>query len=280
MTTRAAGGNGADLVDAHAHLTDPAFAADIAAVLTRSREGGVRAVICAGYDAASSAAAVRLAQCRDDVWAVVGIHPNEVAAASSEDFDVVASLARSPEVVGIGEVGLDYYRTRTSPSRQREALDWHLHLAEELELPVVIHNREADADVAEALEASAERRGRAQSPGMLHCFTSTDPVFLDRMLASGYFISFAGVLTFGSAAPLRAVAASVPVDRLLVETDAPYLAPEPARGRRNEPALVRHTAEQLAAIHGMRLDDFTRRLWQNSQHLFPALAAAATEASP
>src|SRR5207302_376202 len=135
--------------------------------------------------------------------------------------------------------------------RQRAALEWHLRLAEELALPAIIHNRQADIDVAEALEASAQRNTSRNTPGVLHCFSSTDPLYLQRMLDAGYFVSFAGPLTFKTAVDLRAMAGRVPLDRLLVETDCPYLAPAPHRGQRNEPAFVRDTAACLAEVVGV-----------------------------
>ncbi len=269
---------GIPLVDAHAHLTDPAFAGEVEAVLARAYAAGVDTIVCAGYDAASSRAALALAERFPGVWATVGIHPNDVGRSSVEDFEVVAALARRSRVVGIGETGLDYYRDRTPPPRQREALEWHLHLAEELSLPVVVHNREADADVAHLLEASAScRHGRP--PGMLHCLGSTDRAYLERMLAAGYYVSFAGVLTFKGNTGLREVAKRVPANRLLVETDAPYLSPEPLRGRRNEPAHVAWTAACLAELRDVPLAALSQQLSTNSRDLFPALAGLGMEAA-
>jgi len=170
-------------------------------------------------------------------------------------------------VVGIGETGLDYYRRHTSPERQREAFDWHLDLAASLKLPVIVHNRQADSDIAARVSAHIVT-------GVLHCFSSTDQGYLDQLLELGFFVSFAGPLTFKNAAATREMARRVPGDRLLVETDCPYLAPEPHRGRRNEPAFVRDTAACLTDLTGATVET----LWANSLRLFPALARVVREA--
>jgi TatD DNase family protein len=245
---------------------DEAFDADREAVLERAQAAGVAALVCVGYDLATSRAAVDLAERLPWVWSTVGIHPNAAAAASDADFAEIEQMARGPRVVGIGETGLDYYRDRTPARRQREALDWHIRLAEERDLPLIIHNRLADADVAAAL--SAETCG-----GVLHCFASDDPGYLERMLAAGYCVSFAGPLTFKNNGSLPEMAARVPLDRLLVETDCPYLAPAPHRGRRNEPAYVRFTAERLADVQQVSLEGLAESLWANTLRVFPALAA-------
>jgi len=245
------------LVDTHAHLMDSAFDADRPSVVVRARAAGVSGLVVVGYDLATSRAAVDLARATTGAWAAVGIHPNSAADASDSDFDALADLARAPEVVAIGETGLDNYRHLTSPGRQREAFAWHLDLAERLDLPVVVHNRQADGDV---LAVVADRDVR----GILHCFSSHDPVYLDHMLAAGFYVSFAGTLTFKNAQPLRNMVASVPLHRLLVETDCPYLAPEPHRGRRNEPAYVHDTAACLADVLQMPFEQLVETLWTNT----------------
>jgi TatD DNase family protein len=270
-TASGASGASLGLVDTHAHLMDPAFDADRDAVLARATAAGVAGLLLVGYDLPSSRAAVELAQRLPLARASVGIHPNSAAAASAADFDAIASLAHAPEVIAIGETGLDYYRHYTPPDRQREALAWHLRLAEELALPVIVHNRQADPDVADALSAAAS------VSGVLHCFSSTDPAYLERMLEAGYFVSWAGPLTFKSAADLRAMVARVPLDRMLVETDCPYLAPVPHRGQRNEPAFVRDTANAVAALVGLALDVLVEQLWANSVRLFPAFERVPME---
>ena len=258
------------LVDTHAHLMDAAFDLDRDQVVARANAAGVTRMVLVGYDRASSRAAVELARRVRGARAAVGIHPNSAAEASQADFDAVAELAAAPEVVAIGETGLDYYRDHTPPERQRQAFQWHLRLAEERQLPVIVHNRQTENDVVAATAAHAAR-------GILHCFSSTDAGYLERMLALGYFVSFAGPLTFKNAAPLRAMVQRVPVERLLVETDCPYLAPTPHRGRRNEPAFVRDTAACLAQIVGVSFDAIVERLWTNSLQVFPALLQTTEE---
>ena len=238
-------------------------------VLERAAETGVSALLVVGYDLPSSRAAVELARAHPHIRASVGIHPNAAAEAAQADFEAIADLARDDVVIAIGETGLDNYRNYTPPARQREALSWHLQLAAELDLPVIIHNRQADADIAPALVAHA--RGRSM-PGVLHCFSSTDPRYLDQLLEAGYSVSFAGPLTYKNAADLRGMAARVPLDRLLVETDCPYLPPASRRGQRNEPAFVAETAACLAAVHRLPLQSLIDQLWRNTARVLPALA--------
>lgn len=269
------------LVDTHAHVVDRAFQADLPAVLDRARAAGVARLVCVGYTLATSRAAVDLARRHPDYMAAaVGIHPNDAGSHPVEAFDEIARLAGEPEVVAIGETGLDHYRDRTPTAVQRRAFDWHLRLAEELDRPVIVHNREADGETAEMLEASVVRRSGTAVPGVLHCFSSTNPDYLERMLAAGYYVSFAGPLTYPRTDALAAMAARVPLDRLLVETDCPYLPPVPHRGQRNEPAYVRLTAERLARLHHLELPALSDRLWSNSCAVFPALARQPAGARP
>ncbi len=264
------------LVDTHAHLMDDAFDADRAAVVARARAAGLEGLVLVGYDLASSRAAIDLA--RSIPWAVasVGIHPNSAGAASEADFTELEEFAGDPLVVAIGETGLDYFRDRTPPARQRQAFDWHLRLAEERGLPVVVHTRDAHADVADMLERSAERRPTGQVPGILHCFTGSQG-FAEHMLAAGYYLSFAGPLTYKNSDDLRAVAAMAPRERLLVETDCPYLPPARHRGQRNEPAYSMETAMYLAELQGASLGEMVGQLWDNSVRVFPALSRVAQE---
>ncbi|HET6317874.1 MAG TPA: TatD family hydrolase, partial [Chloroflexota bacterium] len=262
------------LVDSHAHLMDRAFADDLTAVLERARAAAVEALVLVGYDLDSSRAAIRLANSIPSAVATVGIHPNAARSASDADLDAIAHLAGDAPVGAIGETGLDYFRDRTPPARQREAFEWHLQLAERLHLPVVVHTRDAHADVAYFLERSAARRAASEIPGVLHCFTGSTG-FASRMLDAGYYLSFAGPLTYKNAADVRDVARSAPSDRLLVETDCPYLPPASRRGQRNEPAYVAETASYLAELRHESLPELLARLWDNSVRVFPALSGVA-----
>ena len=231
------------MFDSHCHLTDEAFVGEVSALLARARLAGVRGLVTIASDASDAGRALALARAHPDVWASAGIHPHVSAAASAADLETIRKLLREPEVVAVGETGLDYHYDNSPRAVQRERFAWHLELAAESGKPVVVHSREADADTA-ALIASG-----APCPGILHCF-SGGPDLLRAGLDAGWYISFAGPVTFkrfGGVELLRAV----PADRLLLETDSPYLAPVPWRGKRNEPAYLRHTCTAVAALRGV-----------------------------
>lgn len=254
------------LIDTHAHLDDDRFRDDLTDVLGRAAEAGVERVLTIGIDLATSRAAVELAERHPAVRAVVGIQPNHVAEAGPADWDAIVSLCDStPNVVGVGESGLDRYWDRAPFPLQEEYFLRHLKLARRLTKPIVIHCREAEADVVRVLRAEFERHGPIR--GVMHSF-SGDAATAAACLEKGLHISFAGMLTYKNAADLRAVAAGVPLDRLLVETDSPYLAPVPHRGKRNEPAFVRHTAEVLATVKGVPLDFLADVTTRNARTLF------------
>lgn len=255
------------LVDTHAHLMDTAFASDLADVLDRAAGAGVRAIVCVGYDEQSSRQAVELASRYPQIAATVGVHPNYAGQAGPGDFQAIRQLARHPRVVGIGETGLDNVRQYTAPAVQRDWFHRHLDLAAETNLPVIVHNREADDETASTIvEWAASTRGR----GVLHCFSGSSTM-LDASARSGFMTSFAGPVTFKSAAALHELARQASADRLLVETDCPYLTPAPHRGKRNEPAHVRHTAEQLALLRGVSLADIADQTTANAVKIFPML---------
>ena len=254
------------LIDTHAHLDDDRFAADRPAVLDRARAAGVVHVLTIGIDLATSRAAVDLAAADPFLSAVVGIQPNHVAEAGAGDWDEIVRMAEtSAGVVGIGETGLDRHWDRAPIDLQKEYFSRHLGLARRLGKPVVIHCREADADVVRVLRAEVDARGPVR--GVMHSFAG-DADTAAECLRLGLHLSFAGMVTFKSAGPLREVAATVPADRLLVETDSPYLAPVPVRGTRNEPAYVAHTAGLLAEIRGVDADDLARQTTANAVGLF------------
>ncbi len=263
----AAGVTRAPLIDTHCHLADPAFADDLDAVLERARAAGVIAMIALPTDVVSSQAVIALAERYPDVWAAVGVHPNDCAGLTRADFAAIEALAQHPRVVAIGESGLDYYRDRAAREQQRTVLRWHAELAQRVSKPLVIHNREADADLATDLAALYRGTGSGAGAGVLHCYSS-DPALALGLFAVGFCVSFGGNLTFKRADGVRAAARAMPLDRVLIETDAPYLAPEPRRGRRCEPADVATTADYLAGLLGLDRDTVGRVTTANAQRLF------------
>ena len=227
-------------------------------------------IVNPGTDPGTSRAALALADRYPGVYAAVGLHPNSTADLAPDALDGLREMARHPKVVAIGEIGLDYYWHDSPPDVQRAAFEAQLALAAELELPVIIHNREAGEDVIAVLESwtptlPASLRDR---PGVLHSFSAPQAI-ADRALALGFYIGFTGPVTFKNAESLRLTAFRVPDDRILVETDAPFLTPHPYRGRRpNQPAYVRFIAERLAALRGVPDDVFAAQTTANAERLF------------
>jgi len=248
------------LIDSHAHLDSSKFDGGREAAIERAREAGVVAILNVGGDLASSRAAVALAERNDFIYAAVGVHPHDATTVTPAVLDELRALSRHPKVVAIGEIGLDYYRDLSPRPVQRRAFAEQLALAAELELPVVIHSREALDDVLAAL------RGWEGS-GVLHSY-SGGPEWLGEVLELGFSIGISGPVTFPKAEPLRAAAAAVPLERLLVETDCPYLTPVPYRGRRNEPAYVRYVAQAVARARGMEAEPLARATADNARRLF------------
>jgi TatD DNase family protein len=253
------------LIDTHAHLDDDRFAADLPAVLARAAAAGVARVLTIGIDRATSEASVALARQRPELAAAVAIQPNHVAEATPNDFDRIAELATLPGVVAVGETGLDRYWDRAPFDLQEHLFVKHLALARRVGKPVVIHCRQAEADVVRVLTADFVAHGPV--PGVMHSF-SGDAATAAACLALGLHISFAGMVTYKNAADLRAVAAAVPAARLLVETDSPYLSPEPVRGNRNEPANVAHTLRRLAGVRGEDAEALAAVTTANARRLF------------
>lgn len=253
------------LIDTHAHLDDERFAGDLADVLQRAQAAGVSRVVTIATTAASSAACVDLAARHTMLAATVGMQPNEIASAGAGDWDAVVALAQRPGVVALGETGLDRYWDRTPFLQQEDYFARHLALARQLGRGVVIHCREAEADVVRMLRDDFDRHGPVR--GVMHSFTGSIET-AQACLQMGLYISFAGMLTYKNAQPLRDVAAQLPPDRVVVETDCPYLAPVPKRGQRNEPAFVVHTAECLAGVLGLSVDALAEQTTRNARELF------------
>jgi TatD DNase family protein len=255
----------AELVDTHAHLDDEQFAADLPAVLGRALADGVSRVVTVATTAPSSAVCAGLARQHPALFATVGIHPNHAAEAAPGAWDEVVALVGRERVVAVGETGLDRHWDYTPFPVQEDYFVRHLELARRHNFPVVVHCREAEADVLRLLRADFERHGPVR--GVMHSF-SGDAALAEACLAMGLYLSFAGMLTYKNAGALREVAARVPRDRLLVETDSPYLSPVPLRGRRNEPAHVVHTAAVLAGLQGMSPDELAEQTTANARTLF------------
>lgn len=250
------------LVDSHCHLALAEFDADRAAVLERARAAGLRALIDVGIGPGSWERTLALAAREPLVWAALGLHPNEAETAAVETLPRLRALLGSPRVVAIGETGLDYHWQRAAPAAQQALFVAHLALARELDLPVIVHCREAYEEMLTTLAAEG-----AGTRGVLHCFAGT-VAQAARGVALGYMISLAGPVTFKNAAGLREVAAAVPADRLLIETDAPYLAPHPHRGTRNEPARVALVAAAVAAARGAPVEEIVAQTGRNAAALF------------
>ncbi|MFQ6100131.1 MAG: TatD family hydrolase [Anaerolineae bacterium] len=258
------------LTDSHAHLDFRQFDGDRDAVIEQAREAGVTAILNVGIDLPSSRAAMALAEQCDFIYAAVGVHPHDAKTVTPGVLDELRALARHPKVVAIGEIGLDYYRDRSPRPVQRQAFADQLALAAELELPVVIHSRDAHDDVMAILQdwvSSLPVRGIEGGRGVLHSY-SGGPERLDEVLELSFSIGISGPVTFPKAERLRAVAVAVELGRLLVETDCPYLTPVPHRGRRNEPAYVRYVVEAVAQARGVPVEMVAEATADNLDRLF------------
>ncbi|HET6945278.1 MAG TPA: TatD family hydrolase [Gaiellaceae bacterium] len=245
------------MIDTHAHLD--ALDDDPAAVVARAREAGVTRVLTVGTDVEGSRRALQLADAEDGVYAVIGIHPHAANDATDADVAEIRTLLAHPKAVAVGETGLDWYRNYAPRDKQLWLFDALLAVAAETGKPAVIHTRAADDDTVAALDTF-------EGTVVLHCFSS--PHLLPAALERGWYVSFAGNATFPKAVDLRLSATQVPADRILAETDAPYLAPQPLRGRRNEPAYVVHTLAALAQARGEEPVELERRIEQNAAACF------------
>lgn len=253
------------LVDTHAHLDDAAFADDREAVLARAMDAGVEQLVTVGADIATSRAAIALAARHANLWATVGVHPHDAKTVDAAALGELERMARSAKVVAIGEIGLDFYRDLSPREAQRSAFAAQLDLARRLQLPVVIHDRDAHEEVLAHLRAWVATTPGAR--GVLHCF-SGDEAMARAAIDLGFYVSLAGPVTFAKAPRLHHLASALPLERLLLETDCPYLAPEPFRGKRNEPANVRLIAERVAALRGTTLAEVARATTANAKRLF------------
>ncbi|MBM3189985.1 MAG: TatD family deoxyribonuclease [Chloroflexi bacterium] len=264
-----------ELFDSHTHLESHRFDPDRAEVIARARAAGVTRLLTCGADLETSGQGIALARAHAGIHAAAGIHAHEASSALVQGqeqpgapilddaaFRRLAALATLPEVVAIGEIGLDYHHDLSPRPAQRAVLARQLLLARELDLPVILHNRESDGDLRELVGASPDGLR-----GVLHCFLA-DATLAEWALARGLYIGVAGPITFRNIGDLPEVIRRVPLERLLIETDCPYLAPEPHRGRRNEPAYVRYVADKLAELRGISTEELARRTTENACRLF------------
>jgi TatD DNase family protein len=253
------------LFDTHCHLNDPAYQADLAAVLKRARAAGVVRMLVVGYDLPSSQKALALAEAEDGIYAAVGIHPHDAAGVTTADLVRLEEMLAHPKAVALGEIGLDYHYENSPRREQQEVFRAQLALAQKVGKPVVIHGREAHADLVAALKAEGDRY-----QGVMHCYSGSKEAareYLDLNL----YISVAGPVTFKNARKLLEVVPMLPPERLLLETDAPYLTPHPWRGRRNEPACLVAVAERVAQLRGMTTEAVADLTWENGAACFGLL---------
>ncbi|OGP86887.1 MAG: hydrolase TatD [Deltaproteobacteria bacterium RBG_19FT_COMBO_43_11] len=249
------------LIDSHAHLEMSQFDSDREEVIERARQAGVDYIITVGTNLVLSRKALSLALQYENIYATIGVHPHDVAKASNKTFDDLRVLAGEKKVVAYGEIGLDYFRNISPHEKQIEMFNRQLELAQELKLPVIIHDRDAHAQTLKMVKASGIRQG------VFHCF-SGDYNMAKQCLDLGFYISIPGVVTFDKSKILHDVVRQVPLDFILLETDCPYLAPVPHRGKRNEPSFIIHTAKKVAEIKGMPREDVAQSAARNTQKLF------------
>lgn len=250
------------LFDTHCHLNDQQFQSDVEDVIQRARSAGVQNIIIPGVDVASSEQAIALAEQHDGLYAAVGVHPESLKDLPPGELDRVKELARHPKVVAIGEIGLDYYWDVAPRPFQQEIFRKQIQIARETGLPIIIHNRDATEDTVQIIEEDCK-----DVIGVMHCFTGSFET-AQRCIKQGFYISFGGPVTFKNAANVRDVAVHIPDEALLIETDSPYLAPHPNRGKRNEPAHVALVADKLAEIRGQTIEDLSRMTRANALRLF------------
>lgn len=251
------------LFETHAHLNAKEFDEDRAEVIARARENGVDTIVNIGFNAETIPTCMELADNYDFIYAVVGWHPQDAKDMTDEHLEWIAELSQHPKVVGLGEMGLDYYWDTSPRDVQAEVFRKQIRLARKLDMPIIIHNRDAHQDVISILKEEKA----ADVGGIMHCFSGsweTAKLALDM----NFYISFGGPLTFKNAKQPKEVATKVPLDRLLIETDCPYLTPHPFRGKRNESGYVRYVCEEMANLHGLSYEDMAKITSENARRLF------------
>ena len=257
------------LVDSHCHLNYPGVVEDVAGVLARARAAGVGGFLGISTRQGEWDAVIAQADAEPDIWATIGIHPHEADHHPDTDTATLIDAASHPRVIGIGETGLDYFYDKSDRDRQRASFAAHISAARATGLPLIVHTRDAEADTLALLQAP----GAGTLHGVIHCFTAS-LAFAEQALALGFYISISGIVTFKNARDLQATAAAIPADRLLVETDSPFLSPVPMRGRPCEPAFVAHTARFLAGLRSETFEGLATNTTRNFFTLFSKARAA------
>ncbi len=251
------------LIDSHAHLDDQKFDRDRDIIIKNLKSNGIELVINIGADLQTSIASVSLAEKYENIYAAVGVHPHSASEVDDSTIEILKSFANREKVVAIGEIGLDYYYDNSPRDLQRKWFKEQINLAKQVDLPVVIHTREAAQETFDILKEAQDGSLR----GVLHCYSGSVEMAIE-YIKLGFYISFAGPVTFKNARSIREVAKSMPLDRLLVETDCPYLTPEPNRGKRNEPIFVKYTAGTIADIRGITYEELAKVTNRNTRELF------------
>ena len=251
------------LFDTHAHLDDRQYSRDRGEMLQRARDQGVERIVNVGYDLPSSTRSLELAGRHDFIYAAVGIHPHDASDLNDDTIAKLKAMASHPKVVAIGETGLDYYRNLSPQEAQQQSFRRHISLARELGLPLIIHDRDAHGDILRVMQEEQV----AEVGGILHCFSGNWEM-ARQCLEMNFYISFAGPVTFNNARRVQEIAAQVPLDRLLIETDAPYLTPEPLRGKRNESSYVFYVCQKIAELRRMKLQDLAQATYENGLRVF------------
>lgn len=252
------------LIDSHCHLNNPEFKQDLQEVIRRAKVLNIEKILNISTDLLRMGELEALSECESFLYHTVGVHPDEVDTLGVPTVEDLVKFTAHPKAIGIGETGLDYYYENSHRDLQQQSFRHHIRASKETGLPLIIHSRSAEEDILAILE---EENVSKEAPGVIHCFTGTES-FAKAVLERGFYISISGIVTFKNAEPLREVVKMVPLNRLLVETDAPYLAPVPYRGKRNEPGFVVHTAEKVAELKGVSPAEVSRITTTNFETLF------------
>ncbi|MFS0865378.1 TatD family hydrolase [Fredinandcohnia sp. 179-A 10B2 NHS] len=251
------------LIDTHAHLNAIQYQDDLEEVIERAQAEGVSTIVVVGFDRETITRAIELADQYEFIYATVGWHPVDAIDMTDEDLKWIEELSAHPKVVALGEMGLDYYWDKSPKDIQKEVFRKQIALAKKVKLPIIIHNREATADIVEILQ----EENASEVGGIMHCFTGSLEV-AKQCMDMNFYISFGGPVTFKNAKKPKEVAAEIPLDRLLIETDCPYLTPHPFRGKRNEPSYVKYVAEQLAELKGTTFEEIAQKTSDNAKRFF------------